>query len=545
MLPRNIKILILFFAFSKIVVAQTTNAENIMEQKIAVTNKNKQVTADGIVLFSQRELPKFYQNRNFELAWKDKKNRDDLLISISAAEEEGLNPQDYHLKRIASLFQIADYKRLEDDKKVDLDLLFTDALILYANHLISGKVEQSDLRSEWEVSLNERPKNIDSLITVTLNQNQIRAKLNALKPKTYLYEYLKVGLKDFKEILNNGGWPEIPQGETLKIGMKDARILKIREYLQINKILSSEKTENDSIFDKPLEDAVKVFQERHNLNTDGAIGAGTLEQMNFSVGQRIDQIRVNLERSRWVLNDLADDFLLVNIAGFYIKRIKNGKPIFSSRVIVGSEHRQSPIFKGKVQFVILNPTWTLPYSIATHETLPKIKKDPNYLSRNHMEIMDKNGSILNPGNINFNDYSSRNFPFIVRQKAGPWNALGQVKFMFPNKYSVYLHDTDSRILFDRQDRDLSHGCIRLEDKWGLFFSLTDEPEVWNQDTLDEILKSGKTTRVDLKNPIDIYILYWTAGVDTDKNIYFERDVYNRDPAVLKAINEPVKFIEAK
>ena len=540
---KNFKILVFFLVFSKLVTSQTTDAEKIMKQKIEITNENEPVTAAGIVLFSQRELPKFYANRNFELAWKDKKNRDDLLISISAAGEEGLNPQDYHLKRIASLFQISDYEKLKEDKKVDLDLLFTDALILYGNHLIAGKVEQSDLRSEWEVSLNERPNNIDSLITVTLNQNQIRAGLNDLKPKTYLYEYLKIGLKEYKEILNRGGWPKIPQGETLKKGMKDARILKIREFLQINKILSTKKSKNDSIYDKQLEDAVKVFQERHNLTTDGAIGVGTLEQMNYSVAQRIDQIRVNLERSRWVLNHLANDFLLVNIAGFYIKRIQNGKPIFSSRVIVGSEHKQSPIFKGKVQYVILNPTWTMPYSIATHETLPKIKKDPNYLSRNHMEILDKNGSVLNPSSINFNDYSSRNFPFTMRQKPGPWNALGQVKFMFPNKYSVYLHDTESRNLFDRQDRDLSHGCIRLEDKWGLFFSLTDEPQVWNQDTLDEILKSGKTTRVDLKHPIDIYILYWTAGADTDMNIYFERDVYNRDPAVLKALNTPINFIE--
>jgi murein L,D-transpeptidase YcbB/YkuD len=252
-----------------------------------------------------------------------------------------------------------------------------------------------------------------------------------------------------------------------------------------------------------------------------------------------------LERSRWVLNDLAEDFLLVNIAGFYIKRIQNGKPIFSSRVIVGSDNRQSPIFKDKVEYIILNPTWTLPYSIATHETLPKIKNNPNYLSRNHMEIMDKNGTILNPASLNFDDYSARNFPFIIRQKAGPWNALGQVKFMFPNKYSVYLHDTENRNLFDRQDRDLSHGCIRLEDKWDLFLSLTNEPDVWNMDTLNEVLKSGKTTRIDLKNPIDIYILYWTAGVDTDKNLYFERDIYNRDAAVLKALNEPVKFAEIK
>lgn len=296
----GIKILIVYLFFTQLLVAQTTSIEKIMEQRIVVSNENKPVSVNGIALFSQRELPKFYRNRNFELAWKDKKNRDDLLISISAAEEEGLNPQDYHLNRIASFFLIADYERLDDVKKVDLDLLFTDAIILYANHLISGKVEQSKLRSEWEVSLNQRPKNIDSLLTVTLNNNQIKEKLNSFKPKTYLYEYLKLGLKDYKKILNNGGWPAIPkQGETIKSGMKDGRILSIREYLKINEILASYPTENDSVYDKTLEDAVKIFQDRHNLTPDGVIGATTLEEMSYTIAQRIDQIRVNLERSRW------------------------------------------------------------------------------------------------------------------------------------------------------------------------------------------------------------------------------------------------------
>ena len=187
----------------------------------------------------------------------------------------------------------------------------------------------------------------------------------------------------------------------------------------------------------------------------------------------------------------------------------------------------------------MNPTWTLPYSIATHETLPKLKKDPGYLAAKHMEVMDRNGTILNPANIDWNDYSAGNFPFQIRQKAGPWNALGEVKFIFPNKYAVYLHDTPSRGLFNVQDRAFSHGCIRTEQKWELLMSLMDDPDVWNMDKINEILKSGKTTNIPLPKPINIYLIYLTAAVDQQNNLMFMKDIYKRDDKVLQALEKPV------
>ena len=192
----------------------------------------------------------------------------------------------------------------------------------------------------------------------------------------------------------------------------------------------------------------------------------------------------------------------------------------------------------------MNPTWTLPYSIATHETLPRLKKDPGYLAAKHMEVMDRNGKILNPATIDWAQYSSGNFPFIIRQKAGPWNALGEVKFIFPNKYAVYLHDTPSRGLFNQQDRAFSHGCIRTEDKWGLLMSLMDDSKVWNMDKINEILKSGETTTINLPKPINIYLVYLTAAVDEHNNLLFMKDIYKRDKAVFNALNEPFEFKKA-
>ena len=541
-LQKYLLVFVLFFlVFTESIFSQNSPAEQIIENRVESSFDDKPVFANNTILFAQVGITKFYTNRNYELAWHDQKNREDLMASLLLAKEEGLSTKDYHYDAINNLINKSSYRSLSDFDLAELDLLLTDAMILYASNLVSGKVDQSKLRTEWDLDKNKRPENPDSLLTVTLEQRQVKQTLEVLKPKSYLYDHLKVKLKDYRKLEKLGGWNSIPEGETLKKGMSNERIVDVRKYLVITKDLSEIADQDNQLFDEELELAVKRFQYRHNLTQDGAIGKGTLAQMNMSIEDRIDMIRLNLERARWVLSRPGDDFLIVNIAGFNIRRIKNQKVVYESRVIVGKNHKESPIFKDEVEYIVLNPTWTLPYSIASRETLPKLKKDPGYLAAKQMEIMDRNGKVLDPNTIDFNQYSTGNFPFIIRQKAGPHNALGQVKFIFPNKYAVYLHDTPSRGLFNREDRAFSHGCIRLEDKWGLLMGLMNEPDVWNMDKINQILDSGKTTQVNLKIPVDIYILYWTAGVDMDKNLYFERDVYNRDAAVLKALDKPVVF----
>jgi len=512
---------------------------------MASGEKTKKFVADGKVLFSKTEMPRIYADADYNLIWKDKKNRNDLIKNLKESFDEGLLPEDYHLKRIEELLNNSSYSKLKPQVAADVDMLMTDALLLYASHLVSGKVEQSQLHSEWDVERNSRPEKIDSLVSVTLKDHNLNAAFQSLKPQHYYYMLLRIKLKEYRDIEKNGGWKKIPEGETLKKGMKDGRILAVRDYLKIIKDLPDVQVENDSLFDEDLEKAVKKFQDRHNLTTDGVIGTGTLKQMNIPVEDRIDQIRINLERARWVMHHPEDNFLIVNIAGFYVKHFRNKEAIFTSKVIVGKYNKSTPIFKDTMEYIVLNPTWTLPYSIATHETLPRLKKDPGYLAAKHMVIMNRSGKILNPYKIDFHKYSTSNFPFIVRQEAGPWNALGQVKFIFPNKNSIYLHDTPSRSLFNREDRAFSHGCIRTEDKWGLLMNLMDDPKVWNMDKINEILATGKTTTINLPHPIPIYLLYFTAGIDTNSNIYFIKDVYKRDPDVLKALNTPVKFRSAR
>ena len=521
--------------------AQEQTVEQVLEAKVLLGEGQDAVAVNGIELFSQGELPQFYSNRDFEPAWNNSKNKKDLIESLESSFDEGLSPNDYHLEMIKRLTDKSKKGKLSHQEHADLDLLMTDALILYASHLLEGKLEQSDLRKTWDVERNEGPSNPDSLLTATLHNKRIKVVLEEFKPTHYMYKLMKLQLKELRAEAAEGGWPLVSEGETLKPGDTTARVVEIRNYLMAVGDLKKYSVENEEVFDTIVEAAVKDFQVRHKLTSDGVIGKGTIEQMRVPIEDRIDMIILNLERTRWIFQHPDDDFLLVNIAGFHVKRITNKKEVFDSRVIVGKFHKESPVFKGVMKYIVMNPTWTLPYSISTHETLPRLKKDPGYLAAKHMEVMDRNGNILDPSTIDWSQYSRGNFPFIIRQKAGPWNALGEVKFMFPNKYAVYLHDTPSRGLFNRQDRAFSHGCIRTEDKWGLMMSLMDDPDVWNMDKINEILKSGKTTTITLPKPVNIYLIYLTAAIDQDNNLMFMKDVYKRDKAVITALKEPFHF----
>ena len=518
--------------------AQDRSVEEIIEEKIHGEDAGNGVEVDGKELFSQSDLPQFYTNRNFELAWKNKKNRKDLIESIQASYDEGLNPADYHLEKIQGLLDKSKSGKLSNAELADLDLLMSDALILYGSHLLEGKLEQSAIRKQWDVEKNEKPDNIDSLLTVTLHNKTVKLALERLKPNNYMYMLMKSNLKRLRNEAQNGDWPIVSEGPTLKPGDSSERIAVIRAYLIAVGDLKEEKVADENLYDDALETAVKKFQLRHKLTDDAAIGKGTLAQMRVPIEDRINMILLNLERMRWILNKPDEDFLIVNIAGFEVRRITDKTQVFDSRVIVGKYHHETPVFKGEMKYIVMNPTWTLPYSIATRETLPKLKKDPGYLAAKHMEVMDRNGKILNSANIDWSQYSAGNFPFIIRQKAGPWNALGEVKFIFPNKYAVYLHDTPSRGLFNAQDRAFSHGCIRTEDKWGLMMSLMDDPEKWNMDKINEILKSGKTTNIPLPKPINIYLIYLTAAVDQENNLMFMKDIYKRDDDILKSLQKP-------
>jgi murein L,D-transpeptidase YcbB/YkuD len=531
----------IFLFFIIFIVGYTVNAQTVdqlIKNKIDAGLENKTITADSVVLFSQIVLPDYYANNSYQPAWGNKHNVNELLNIIRSSFFEGLNPADYHYEQILRLIEKTN-KDKDSVKLADLDLLMTDALLLYSTHLIIGKVDQSKIREGWEIPPNALPEDGANLLERALNSNNLKKATDTLKPDNFMYVYLRKGLAHYRELAQQGGWPTVSASKVLKPGMKDTAVLTLRKHLIITGDLSRDFVSiNDTIYDTIVVNAVKQFQFRHNLSQDGVLGKGTLAELNVPVEERIDQIRVNMDRARWVMHHLDNDFLVVNIAGFNIRRVTNDSVTYYSRVIVGKKYHESPIFKGTLKYIVLNPTWTLTYSIATKETLPKLQKDPAYLKKHNMVIMDRSGKEIDPYSIDYSKLSRRNFPYTIRQNAGPHNSLGQVKFIFPNHYSVYLHDTPARSLFGQEKRAYSHGCIRLDKKWELFLSLMDDGS-WNMERINKVLDSGKTTQINLTNPIEILLLYWTAGADKQNRLYFDKDVYNRDPAVLRLLDKPL------
>jgi murein L,D-transpeptidase YcbB/YkuD len=300
-------------------------------------------------------------------------------------------------------------------------------------------------------------------------------------------------------------------------------------------------------FDADVAAAVQRFQRRHGLTADGIAGRRTVEALDVPVGDRIDQLRVNLERGRWVLHEIPDDFVLVNIAeipddfvlvniaGFRVGLVRDGAMVWFARAQVGKQYRQTPVFAADMRYLVFNPDWTVPPTILAKDVLPAIQKDVSYLERKNMAVFDREGRRLDPAGIDWSRYRGGDFPYIVRQGPGPTNALGLVKFIFPNPHFVFLHDTPSRGLFDREERTFSSGCIRVENPFELCELLLADQEGWDRARIDATIAGGETRTVHLSEPLPVVLIYWTAFVDLGGDLNFRRDVYERDAEVLAGL----------
>jgi murein L,D-transpeptidase YcbB/YkuD len=326
----------------------------------------------------------------------------------------------------------------------------------------------------------------------------------------------------------------------LKPGMEDARIPVLRERLKASGDLAGSASDG-ILYDPELEAAVMAFQHRHGLEPDGVIGAKTYEALNRTVEARIAQMRVSLERARWTLRGLGDDYVLVNIAGAETFVVRDNVMVWRTRSVVGQAYRKTPLFQDEIRYVEINPTWTVPRSIFLKDKLPRIREDLSYLARGHYRVVDRDGNTLDPFSVNWWADSP---PVTLVQAPGADNALGLIKFMFPNDHSVYLHDTNDRGLFDRAERNLSSGCVRIENPFVLADLLLAGRPGWSPERRDEILASGRTTRIDLPRPMPIVLTYYTAWVDESGTMQFREDVYARDQAVLAALDDRVTVLEA-
>lgn len=518
----NILILILLFF-----VLNSYGQENdIIRHKIE--NRNEiPLTSFGLPIYCKQYLPTFYQNVFFKAVWTQESARQ-LLTAISKAGDEGLNPEDYHYDMLTELMT---NNRLTDFEKAEFDMLLTDAFMLYVSHLISGKVNPVSIDAEWHV----RKAEVDlNHIFTDLSTKNIEHIINGVLPKKPTYYSFKAALKKYR-LLKTENWININSNKTIKPGDENENIPSIRKRLNILGDLKDSSYLHKNLYDENLLSAVKNFQARHGINVDGEIGPKTLATMNVLIQRRIEQIEANLERWRWLPREFGNFYIIVNIANFELDVFKNKKQVQNYKVIVGKPYRKTPVFSASMQYLVLNPTWTIPPGILTNDVLPGVRKDVNYLKTKKIEVTDNQGKTLDASTINWNDPIVKSYTY--RQPPGPENSLGAVKFMFPNSFSVYLHDTPSKALFQREERAFSSGCIRVSEPLKLAEYLLNDSVNYNFGKLKEIVKTNITQTIKLKEKPDVFLLYWTAWTDSAGKVNFRQDIYNRDEVLIKALSQ--------
>ncbi|UII27234.1 L,D-transpeptidase family protein [Fulvivirga maritima] len=493
--------------------------------------EGKSFKIDDQPIFCKKSIPDFYMDRGFEPAWDNDDSIAELIEQIKLVHEDGLNPEDYHLSYFL--------KHVEGANSVTplIDIMLTDAYFLLTSHLLIGKVNATSIDPEWKSSTKEI--DLKQTLTHALAEVEVAKTINNVKPKYETYLRLKQALAEYEQMKTKGTWPLINPGETLKPGDKDDRILQLRARLAFTSYYEPPIAPDSTlkIYDEALAVSVKEFQKRNGLATDGAIGKGTLGALNETLESKIKKITVNLERCRWLPTDLGKEHIIVNIANYELHAVKDGKTMLTMNVVVGKPYRKTPVFSEKLRYLVFNPYWTVPPTILSQDILPAVRKNRNYL--NYLNIKVVSGeTIIDPATINWASTTASNFPYQLRQDPGPNNALGIVKFIFPNPYNVYMHDTNHRELFANTDRALSSGCIRLSrPKEMAVYILNNGNDAWDENRVDNILKTSKNYTVMIKRDIMIHLLYWTAFVDDNGIVNFRTDIYNRDDAVWKALTQ--------
>jgi L,D-transpeptidase YcbB len=492
-------------------------------------------------------LAKFYKMRRFEPAWtvqgKPTVHADMFLTVLNMAEQDGLQPETYHLGTIQEIIEaVKVIETISSEPDIyllaDLDLLLTDAFLTYGSHLLAGQVSPETFDPQWIA--NRRGADMAVFLQDSLNSGNINDSLRTLCPKHEGYLRLHETFNQYRLFLENHvKWPLVAAGPKMQIGDRHDRVAMLRARLAAEPSPQPGLVTGETdLFDKNLKMAVFDFQSRHGLDVDGIVGPATLAALNTSLKEKVERIRLNLERWRWLPEDLGFRNVQVNIADFQLKAVEQEQTVLEMKIIAGRDYRQTPVFSDRISYMVLNPSWYVPQSIAVKDKLPLIKKNPGYLGQQKIRVyssLKAGANEINPYHIDWGKVTPSNFHYRLRQNPGPNNALGRIKFMFPNRFNVYLHDTPSRELFNKTSRTFSSGCIRIQNPEELaIYLLKDDPR-WNQERLRKTLNTMKEQSIRLPSPVPVHLLYWTVFVDKDGVVQFRNDIYGRDAQLAKAL----------
>ncbi|MFN0117121.1 MAG: murein L,D-transpeptidase [Elusimicrobiota bacterium] len=492
----------------------------------------------GEKIYLPKHLKTFYQDIGFRLVWSE--NGDILPSGVSLINElkqldgEGLNPQDYHLNALEKVVS----KQSEDkfnlrlsSNAIQFDLLMSDAFLMAAKHLLGGRALDENSLLQWKII--RRKADLVFLLHAAILDNKVAESLESLVPTDERYVRLKEALLKYRKISRSGGWKTLSDKKFFKKGDQGPLVSALKKRLMFEVPGVSTSTKSNDKFDTVFEKQVKAFQRAHGLPEVGEVGPATIKALNVSVVDRIHQIKFSLDRFRWLPIELGARYLIVNIPQFRLQAYKNNVEQFSLPTVVGKDkgETQTPEFSDEMTYIEFSPEWNVPRSIAVNEILPKLQEDPKYVSKNKMEVFNGDKGPLTETEIQkieWCDLTPSDFPpYRFRQKPGPWNSLGSVKFMFPNPYNVYIHGTTAPDLFDKRLRTFSHGCIRLKDPIPLAKFVLEDPD-WTEDRIRQYLNQTEPVVVHLAKSLPVYIVYWTAWVGKDNWVSFRDDIYGLD-----------------
>jgi len=469
------------------------------------------------------QVKRFYKAENYQLIWIDgdrpSKRYAQLLKVLNAADDNGLPPELYKVPIANGEDKNA---RIPAKSAPKLDVQATAAFFRYFIHLTAGRLDPHAIEPQWTLKP-EKPELVAAL-TEAVEHNKLEQTMERLKPGAPEYGELQKALVRYRAIAAKGGWPAVSNVKLLKPGASSALAPVLRRRLAIEGDLeASHENDQTPVYDATLVDAVKRFQERHRIKPDGILKPDTIGVMNIPVQEKIRSIELNMERWRWLPDTMPARYLLVEVPDYRLDAIENGKSVLDMRVVVGAPDKKTPIFADEMTTVIFSPYWNVPPDIAKTETAPNAAKDPGYLDRNNMEVVDASGQPVDASSVDWSNPSGVR----IRQRPGAGNALGGVKFIFPNNFDVYLHDTNAGKLFDRIERGLSHGCVRVEEPQKLAeYVLRDFPE-WTPEQISAAMQAGQEKGVKLKTPIPVFIVYMTARVH-EGGVRFLKDIYGHD-----------------
>lgn len=536
-----------FILFLLFFIVQPTTGQVFQEELRLTLEKSTQESPAmlrGSHLLKLGEAYQFYAHRNFDPIWSAEGRLTELAyefrFELRQSLYDGLQPATYHLALIDSYVATVEKREAAKEGLVpkelaELELLMTDAFFALAEDLDLGLVNPERLAAKWSIPRKRKALEYDSLLTQAYRTAELRSQLALLYPKNPSYSKGKLLLRQLEERAKGKeiNWKPIKTDRVLRPGESNATLLQVRERLAFWGYLEALGRTDAKIYDSLLVREVLAFQEEKGIKADGILGYATLQALNESPAQLMDKIKVNLERMRWIPEHFfKGEAILVNVPSFELVYHKGADTLFTTKVIVGTIKHQTPVFTAPLSYLVFSPYWNIPPSIAKNETLPAIRKNANYLQRNNMEVVNTAGQPLSLSQVNWN---AKPFPYLIRQRPGESNALGQVKFMFPNPNNVYLHDTPAKQLFDQDLRAFSHGCIRMAQPRDFAELLLKNSEGWTSEKVGLAMGQEKEKIVNLPYKIPVGIVYFTFWTKADGKPRFFVDIYKRDAEVLELL----------